>query len=463
MLFSIDSSINYIISWRSNTIDILNAHFKPFENPGLLDTFTSYMTEGIRSLNLLNFKEHVADLLFSVYYYSFKLTLTNNAVSNISTVTFRSCLKEKFLITHESAALHLVSVLESKMNLLFRFLSALETSDRVLERITSHVLNSECGDTLLRLTHCETCSGTKSINSQPPCAPFCQNVLRGCLVDLTEVGEALREYATALEAMQKRLAYSDNPYKAIDEKIDQALLTVSQFGREAANNWTTVCACIYNLCTVIRLIDYHFICTQISKVCAFNTSSQADHQIKQVVTNSVPFERLHSTQMPLIAIDHAVSCVKNVSKFVRNLPDQLCQSISNISHYNCWNGTSIGRYYHNLHLDLFQIFSLSYSKPVQLSDRSSQLKNPEFVILSVESVYSSAIAQLHSISMELTRCANQKYGECNIESPTVVTPMQGSNILPSPTSRLSTGTSSISFPTEESPKQTDSGKKFSKI
>ena len=125
----------------------------------------------------------------------FKVSVEQLGQTVPDTTTFRNCLKTNFYFvsnTREDVNQR-IRTLEPRMNLLLRFLLALETSDSVLESIMDHVLSPECGDALLRLTHCKECSGTTSSSSS--CTPFCQNVLRGCLVDLTEVGDVLQAFS----------------------------------------------------------------------------------------------------------------------------------------------------------------------------------------------------------------------------------------------------------------------------
>ena len=133
----------------------------------------------------------------SVYYTSFKLQLESSGINVPNTQNFMDCVKNNFSTPETQNILNYrFRILEPRINFLFRLIIALKTSDHILEMIMDHVLSSDCGDALLQLTHCKECSGSPS--STPSCTQFCWNVLRGCLVDLTEVGNVLQEYATAL-------------------------------------------------------------------------------------------------------------------------------------------------------------------------------------------------------------------------------------------------------------------------
>ena len=212
-------------------IDLLNI-FPQFNTPTLLDHFSNYMSNGIRSLSLPDFRIELQSLFFEIYLRSFKLSIENipgNAVPN--TVSFRQCFYQHLFFPENQEDLNRrYRILQPRLNLLLRFLLALKTSDSVLESIMNHMLSPECGDALLRLTHCKECSGATS--SSPPCTPFCQNVLRGCLVDLTEVGHVLQDFATQLEAMKSKLSIND-PFAAVD-LLTTTVLDMVTNGRNVA-------------------------------------------------------------------------------------------------------------------------------------------------------------------------------------------------------------------------------------
>ena len=171
----------------------------------------------------------------AVYHVSFQLRLDNLRLGVPNTQSFRDCLKNNFSDPETKDILdRTIRRLEPRINYLFRFLLAIKTSDSVLDTIKNHVLSPECGDALLRLTHCKECSGISS--SSPPCTPFCQNVLRGCLVDLTEVGEVLQEFATAVQAMRNKLRSSTgDPFRTIDGQMPIDVFDVSNTATVAAS------------------------------------------------------------------------------------------------------------------------------------------------------------------------------------------------------------------------------------
>ena len=181
---------------------------------------------------LPDFQVELQSVFFEIYLRSFKLSIEitpGNTVPN--TLAFRQCFYLNLFFPENRERLNQrYRILLPRLNLLLRYLLALKTSDSVLERIMDHMLSPECGDALLRLTHCKECSGTTSSSSS--CTPFCQNVLRGCLVDLTEVGDVLQEFATQMDATKRKLNI-DNPFQAID-LLSTTVLDVVDSGRNIA-------------------------------------------------------------------------------------------------------------------------------------------------------------------------------------------------------------------------------------
>ena len=53
---------------------------------------------------------------------------------------------------------------------------------------------------------------------------------------------------------------------------------------------------------------------------------------------------------PSPALTSSAQCAQNVAQFVRNLPNQLCNSLASVTgNTNCWNGDSIGRFVQYMH------------------------------------------------------------------------------------------------------------------
>lgn len=230
-------TVDYLEALKSFITNTLNeANYQQDTNgPSVMDSFIDYLANGIRTLNLHNFEQEFQKVFFEVYLRIFKSVLErksgeNNVVPN--TGSFRQCFYDNFFLRDNQNELNMrFRVFNPRMNFFFRFLLALKTSDSVLTKTLNHVLSSTCGDALLRLTHCRECSGISG--SLPPCAPFCHNVLRGCLVDLTEVGDVLSELATAMQAMRTKLKKFD-PFAAFD-LLPTIVLTVADTAGAVVN------------------------------------------------------------------------------------------------------------------------------------------------------------------------------------------------------------------------------------
>ena len=93
-----------------------------------------------------------------------------------------------------------------------RYFRALRVVDRVVNAVLRLRLSSECKKSLLKMSHCAQCAGLPG--ESKTCIGLCQNTLRGCLLDLGDLVEPIRDFSHALIAM-KDLALAFNVYTQI--------------------------------------------------------------------------------------------------------------------------------------------------------------------------------------------------------------------------------------------------------
>ena len=195
----------------------------------LFDNFFVYLENGLLSKDLCDAETEFQELYFEVYLTGFANALQagggNTAVLDDS--NFRSCFYEYFLEEEGDVLLDDYVNFKQRMNLLLRLIVAMETSDAVLGRVTEHDLSSECHDSLLRLTHCAECAGVND-ESVLPCEHLCQNVLRGCVVDLYELGDVYNELYNAMRDARDTMDLY-NPFDSIQQINTRVILLVSPF------------------------------------------------------------------------------------------------------------------------------------------------------------------------------------------------------------------------------------------
>lgn len=112
-----------------------------------------------------------------------------------TTVSFRECFYNYFLITQNSTILAEYNRFSIRYNIFFKYLRGLQTARQVLGSVINHTLSSDCKLDLLQLTHCSLCAGT----TVRPCPNHCKNVIRGCLVELKEFGDVYSDFHKTLK------------------------------------------------------------------------------------------------------------------------------------------------------------------------------------------------------------------------------------------------------------------------
>ncbi len=125
------------------------------------------------------------------------------ALGIIVTDEFRQCFYDTILEMRGNQIQTWLNGFQRSYNLTLRYFRALRVVDRVVEAVLQLRLSSECRKSLLRMTHCAHCAGLPG-NSQT-CSGLCLNTLRGCLMDLGDLVEPIRDFSRALNAMKNEV------------------------------------------------------------------------------------------------------------------------------------------------------------------------------------------------------------------------------------------------------------------
>ena len=195
----------------------------------LFDGIFGYLENGIVSKNLCDAEMQFQQLYFEVYLTAFTGALQQSGgdTQPLSDPDFRSCFYQFFLQVKSEDLLTFYVRFKQRMNLLFRFVVAMETSDAVLRRVLEHNLSPECHDSLLRLTHCADCAGVNN-DSVLPCKYLCQNVLRGCVVDVYELGDAYNDLYRTMKDARLTLDIYD-PFSIVELMNVQVINLITEF------------------------------------------------------------------------------------------------------------------------------------------------------------------------------------------------------------------------------------------
>lgn len=183
----------------------------------IVETFFNYVKTGILNKNLGNLQTQFQSLYFKVFLVSFreglKTTFNREIVTNTN---FETCLYGVFTNFFGASMTTQYNRLETRFNLYFRYLWALDVGDTALQVLLSHSLSADCENSLLRMDQCSRCSAYQDTPTGTlSCRSLCLNSFQGCLVDVVEFGDAYNSYVSALRAVKGKLD-DFNPFVSIN-------------------------------------------------------------------------------------------------------------------------------------------------------------------------------------------------------------------------------------------------------
>lgn len=148
-------------------------------------------------------------MFFDVYlaaYFGHPSTRTADLLPN--TDMFIKCFFNMFLEDNkEVLGIHLNAMLRSYNQTMY-YLRALKRLDSVIEATVDYVLKDSCQASIMKSTHCANCAGY----SVSPCNGMCLNVMRGCLVDLSDMFGPLERFSEALIKLENSISERNGLY-----------------------------------------------------------------------------------------------------------------------------------------------------------------------------------------------------------------------------------------------------------
>ena len=149
------------------------------------------------------------------------------------TPEFRSCFFDYFVELRGDAIYNKLNGFLRAYNLTMRYIRALRLLDSVIEEVMDMTLTSQCQDAIMKMTHCSQCAGYNG--DLLPCRGLCLNSLRGCLVDLVDLVEPVKEFTAAIVNLNKLMNDTFNPWDQITLLNSYFFQTVSYTRLEITN------------------------------------------------------------------------------------------------------------------------------------------------------------------------------------------------------------------------------------
>uniref|UniRef100_A0A3Q2ZKG5 Glypican 5b n=1 Tax=Hippocampus comes TaxID=109280 RepID=A0A3Q2ZKG5_HIPCM len=259
----------------------------------------------------------------------------------------------------------------------------------VVDATEKAALSRACGRGLVRMQYCSHCRGLTLIK---PCTGLCLNVMRGCLVGISELAAPWGSLVVLLQRLAATLATSNN-----HNSMELALLAVRNHVNDAilhAQLHGPRITATFVIGHLIFLETTQALTKSLAHSLLLETCSEAlAHFIKSRDIPNVSENRILTITRTLTACDKSRS-LKKLSRefegsiqryelFFSELPEMLCESEMEVEQHTCWSGQDVVE---------------SYASRVVGSALKAQRDNPEITVRNTDPVLRAAKQRLEQLT-----------------------------------------------------------------
>ncbi|XP_061682114.1 glypican-5-like isoform X2 [Syngnathoides biaculeatus] len=272
----------------------------------------------------------------------------------------------------------------------------------VVDATEKATLSRDCGRGLVRMQYCSHCRGLTLIR---PCIGLCVNVMRGCLVGISELAAPWRNLVVFLQRLASTLATSSN-----HNSMELALLAVRNHVNDAILHaqlhGPRITAIVEKVCgpqvAHPRMVSGHpnsshattptaRLTQRIPKrvaLTSFSMGSGAYSNVQLQSQRSFPLKGSRgdkSRSLKKLSREFEGS-IQRYQLFFSELPEMLCESEMAVEQHTCWSGQDVVE---------------SYAGRVVGSTLKAQRENPEMTVRNMDPVLRAAKQRLEQITQEL--------------------------------------------------------------
>ncbi|XP_029284745.1 glypican-5-like isoform X3 [Cottoperca gobio] len=264
-------------------------------------------------------------------------------------------------------------------------------------------LSRECGRGLVRMQYCSHCRGMTLIR---PCTGLCVNIMRGCLVGVSELGAPWGSLVVLLQRLAATLATSSNHNSmelallAVRNHVNDAILHAQLHGPRVTATVEKVCgpqaagpmmpsANPTGSHVTASVSPSTSVTSGRSNVTSPPSAGPAAHQRLQPQSRrSFPLKGSRgdkSRSLKKLSREFE-SSIQRYQWFFSELPEMLCESEMEVEQHTCWSGQDVVE---------------SYAGRVVDSSLKAQKENPEMTIRNTDPVLKGAKQRLEQLTQEL--------------------------------------------------------------
>ncbi|XP_035033262.2 glypican-5 [Hippoglossus stenolepis] len=276
----------------------------------------------------------------------------------------------------------------------------LRLAGEVVNATEKATLSRECGRGLVRMQYCSHCRGLTLIR---PCTGLCVNVMRGCLVGVSELGAPWGSLVVLLQRLSATLATSSNHNSmelallAVRNHVNDAILHAQLHGPRITATVEKVCGpqepgpmTTSSKPTTSHVTASVTPATSLTSERSTVTSPpSAAHQRPQQQTRRLfPLKGSRgdkSRSLKKLSREFEGS-IQRYQWFFSELPEMLCESEMEVEQHTCWSGHDVAE---------------SYTGRVVGSSLKAQRENPEMTVRNTDPVLKGAKQRLEQLTQEL--------------------------------------------------------------
>ncbi|KAM9849261.1 glypican-5-like [Aulostomus maculatus] len=263
-------------------------------------------------------------------------------------------------------------------------------------------LSRECGRALVRMQYCSHCRGLTLIR---PCTGLCVNIMRGCLVSVSELATPWRSVVVLLQRLAATLATSSNHNSmelallAVRNHVNDAILHAQLHGPRITATVEKVCGPLAAgpvMTSQPTTSDVTTSVTLVTSVTSLRSSMISSPSVGPGAHPRLQLQPRRSFPLKSSKGDKSRS-LKKLSRefegsiqryqwFFSELPEMLCESEMEVEQHTCWSGQDVVE---------------SYAGRVVGSSLKAQRENPEMTVRNTDPVLKGAKQRLEQLTQEL--------------------------------------------------------------
>ncbi|XP_029004770.1 glypican-5-like isoform X2 [Betta splendens] len=274
----------------------------------------------------------------------------------------------------------------------------LRMAGEVMNATERAALSRECGRGLVRMQYCSHCRGLTLIR---PCTSLCVNIMRGCLVGVSELSAPWGSLVVLLQRLGATFATSSNHNNmelallAVRNHVNDAILHAQLHGPSITATVEKVCGsqdappAMRSLHVNTSVTPAPSVTSDRSSVTSPPSPVHAAHQLQQLQSRkSFPLKSSRgdkSRSLKKLSREFEGS-IQRYQWFFSGLPEMLCDSEMEVEQHTCWSGQDVVE---------------SYAGRVVGGTLKAQRENPEMTVRNTDPALKRAKQRLEQLTQEL--------------------------------------------------------------